>query len=94
MFDHSSRKRISATSLRLCFMMLLALSAPATLSTARADTTSSHRATIVLASQAPFAWTWSRLLRPMERLLADQKSMIRFGVVALFAAMYIIWWRK
>jgi hypothetical protein len=88
------RRSTGAMLPRLCFVMLFAVCAPVTLSTARADTTPTQRVEATPIRQACIGWTWSHLFAPVERVMGNQTNMIRFGVIALFAAMYIIWWRK
>jgi hypothetical protein len=88
------RSRTGVALRRLCFVLLLAFCAPITPAVARADTSSANPAITTSAQQICLGWTWSHLFRPIERNLGNQTNMIRFGVIAIFSAMYIIWYRK
>ena len=94
MSTNSLRQRTGVTLQRLCLAIFLALFAPASLSTARADVGSTRASAIAVVGHAPLGWTWNRLFSPFQRILGDQKAMIRFGTVAFISALYIIWWRK
>ena len=94
MSELTSSTRASIVLQRFCLALILALCAPASLSTARADVTSGPCVTSSIAFQAPLGWTWKRILSPLDHILGDQKAMIRFGTVAFISALYIIWWRK
>ncbi len=78
----------------LLFRRALAFCAQIPVASARADTIP-NRAVATLSSRSIcVGWTWSHLFAPIERNLGNQTNMIRFGVIAVFSAMYIIWWRK
>ncbi|HEV8059147.1 MAG TPA: hypothetical protein VGP68_04720 [Gemmataceae bacterium] len=79
---------------RSCFVVLFALCTQVTPAPARADTTPNQAFATMSASPICVGWTWSHLFAPIERNLGNQTNMIRFGVIAVFSAMYIIWWRK
>ena len=87
----SSKLRPAAPLAQLCFAMVLAFCAPAAY--ARADT----RAPAVAAQpagQVCLGGIWTRIFHPIERGVGNQAGMIRFGIIALVSALYIIWWRR
>jgi hypothetical protein len=40
------------------------------------------------------AWNWNRLFAPVERAMGNEQAMIRFGMIAMCLAIWIICWRK
>jgi hypothetical protein len=79
---------------RLCLVLLFALCAPAPISTVRADTISPLPGAAAQVSPVCLGGIWTRIFHPFQRSVNNEAGMIRFGVVALISALYIIWWRR
>jgi hypothetical protein len=85
---------LATVTQRFCLVLALALSAPAGNCTVHAESLPGP-AVATVGSQGPcIAWSWTRLFSPVEHLLGNQAAMMRFGIIALVSALYIIWWRK
>ncbi len=79
---------------RFCLVLALALCAPTSNCSLRAESLNGAVATQTCVQGTCVAWTWSKLFSPIERTVGNQAGMIRFGIIALCSALYIIWWRK
>ena len=93
MSANCSKMGQAAPLAQLCFAMVLAFCAPVTVSNARADTGPPAVATQPV-SQVCLGGIWTRIFHPIERGVGNEAGMIRFGIIALVSALYIIWWRR
>ncbi len=85
------KMRSTAPLAQLCFAMVLAFCAPAATAYARADTPA---VAVQPAGQVCLGGIWTRIFHPIERGVGNEAGMIRFGIIALVSALYIIWWRR
>jgi hypothetical protein len=81
-----------APLLPFCLAFALALGSP--VARCSAATPAPSVGAVCGATPSCLAWSFSRLFAPIERGVGNQAGMIRFGIIALCSALYIIWWRK